>query len=395
MMMMRLMLCAILLILLIPIVSWAEDPKDEYRRIQRDLNVQKKRLENVQKKEQSVIYELRKVQSELAEIENQLNTQRKKIQGIQQKIANVQRDIRTYSSSLEKEQALLKKRLRAIQRKDVEKDVILILLSGTDIVETVRAVKYIKDISSHDYRLILAFKGSLKTLSLEQSELKRLHEELRAEEKKLTKMEESVVEKKKEREQLLANVRKEKRSYEKMVAELQDASNRMLKIIQEAERRERELRQKRRSQAKPGDKDDPSEDTGFATHKGRLPWPVQGNVVMQYGSQVDPIFNLPVFRSGVHIKTSKGASINAVHEGKVVYASEFKGYGQLVIISHGGGYHTLYGNLSKIIVKNGSDIKAQQVVGEAGESTAIGSTGLYFEVRYKGKPLDPQQWLRR
>lgn len=390
-----LILVVVFLLYSFPFSLSAEDPKEEYKRIQRDLSIQKKRLESVQKKEQSVINELRKVQGELAEIEQHLSIQKKKIQGIQQKIAKVQADIKTYSSSLQQEQSALKKRLRAIQRKDTDKDMILILLSGADISKTVRSFHYLKEISAYDYRLILAYKGSLKTLAMEQSELKRLHEELKNEEKKLTKIEESLATKKKEREQLLFNVRKEKRTYEKMVAELQDASNRLLRLIQEAERRERELRQKKRAQTKPGDTPEPADDTGFDRLKGRLPWPVHGTVAIQYGSQVDPIFNLPVFRSGIHIKANQGAPIKAVHEGKVVYANEFKGYGQLVIISHGGGYHTLYGNLSKILVKNGSEVKNHQTIGEAGESTAIGSSGLYFEVRYKGKPLDPQQWLRR
>jgi septal ring factor EnvC (AmiA/AmiB activator) len=391
----RLGLCVMLTVLCLLQGLYAADPKDEYRRIQRDLDLHKKRLENVQKKEQSVINELRKVQSELAEIEGQLSNQRKKIQGIQQKIIKVQQEIKTYSASLEREQNLLKRRLRAIQRHDAERDLALIILSGADVVQSVRAMKYLREISAYDHRLILAYKGSLKTLSVQQLELKRLHEELQAEEKKLTKMEEAATEKKKEREQLLVSVRKEKKAYEKMVAELQDASNRLLKLIQEAERRERELRQKKKAQSRPGQKDEPEEDTDFARYKGKLPWPVHGSVAMQYGSQVDPIFNLPVFRSGIHIKTAHGAAIKAVHDGKVVYASEFKGYGHLVILSHGGGYHSLYGNLSKITVKNGADVKEQQVIGEAGESNTIGASGLYFEIRYKGKPLDPQQWLRR
>lgn len=385
----------IFLLIILPTICHATDPKDEYKKIQKDLNVQKKKLESVQKKELSVINELRKVQSELSEIEKQLTTQRKKIQGIQAKISVVEKDMKTYSHNLSTQQNRLKLRLRAIQRQDHQKDMILILLSGSDIQQTARYTKYLQDISERDYELINTYKNSLKTLSIEQTELKRLHESLRAEEKKLAQLEKDLNEKKKEREQLLLNVRKEKKTYENMIAELQEASARLKKLIEETERREREARQKKRQQAKPGDKDDIDEDTNFARFKGKLPWPTQGNVVINYGSQVDPIFNLPVFRSGIHIKTSTNAPVKAVHEGRVVYASEFKGYGKLVIISHGGGYHSLYGNLSKITIKNGTDVKEQQMVGEAGDSSTIGSTGIYFEIRYKGKPLDPQQWLKR
>ena len=141
--------------------------------------------------------------------------------------------------------------------------------------------------------------------------------------------------------------------------------------------------------------DDFLEDSSFSRLKGKLPWPVSGSIAIRYGTQVDPLFNLPVFRSGIHIKASSGSNVKAVHEGKVVFADDFKGYGQLVIISHGNGYHTLYGSLSRIFLKNGAIIKDNQALGEVGESNTLGTPGLYFEVRYKGKSLDPQQWLRK
>ncbi|HIJ59659.1 MAG TPA: peptidoglycan DD-metalloendopeptidase family protein [Nitrospirae bacterium] len=376
-------------------IVMSADPKEEYKKIQRDLSLHKKKLENVEKKELSVINELNKVQSELVEIEKNLVNQRKRIQNINAMISKVEKDIKVYSTSLEMEQTRLKKRLRAIQRHDPLRDITLLIISGSDVLQTVRAIRYLKDISNLDYKLILAYKGSLKTLAIEQTELKRLHDELKKEEKKLVNIEEDLAQKKEERERLLLNVRKEKKSFEKMIADLQDASNRLQKLIQETERRERELRQKKKAQSKSGEKEESSDDSNFQKYKGKLPWPVEGTVVTHYGSQVDPIFNLPVFRSGINIKTPSGVTIKSVHEGKVVYASEFKGYGQLVIISHGGGYHTLYGNLSKITVRNGADVKEHQAIGESGESKNTGSTGLYFEIRYKGKPLDPLQWLKR
>ena len=84
-----------------------------------------------------------------------------------------------------------------------------------------------------------------------------------------------------------------------------------------------------------------------------------------------------------------------MHGGKVVFAEWFKGYGQMVIINHGDGYHTLYGSLSEIFTKVGDIIKGKQAVGRVGKSGLLTSPGLYFELRYKGKPLDPLQWLQR
>ncbi len=374
---------------------FAEKPRDEYSRIQKTLKSHKKKLESVKKVERSVLGDLRKTTAELNTIEKQLSRQRERIKRMQQNIASLQEEIKSDSAALQTHKGSLRKRLRALLMFNVEKDAVMILLSGDDISQSLRAVRYLRDISAHDYELIKRYKEDLRVLAEKESGLRKLHGELKTEEKKLAKLEADLKEKKQEREVLLANVRKEKSVYEGMIKELKDASNRLLNIIRESEKREKELRKKRSAKTKPGTKEEPQEDSDFLRLKGRLRWPVNGNVAIQYGTQVDPLFNLPVFRSGIHIKTENGSAVKAVYSGKIVFADDFKGYGQLVIVSHGSGYHTLYGNLAKIFSKNGAIIKENQTIGEVGESSTLGTSGLYFEIRYKGKPLDPQQWLTR
>jgi len=384
----------------LPSGSFAEKPHDELKRIQKDIKIHNKKLESVKKVEQSVIEDLRKTTAELGEIERQLSAQRDKIKKIQRAMASLQEEIKTDSAALQRHKSHLKKRLRALRMFNLEQDTLLVLMSGEDIAQSLRTVRYLQDISSHDYQMIQRFKSELQVLTEKESVLKKLSAELKSEEKKLSRLEDSLKDKKKERETLLVNVRKEKGVYENMIRDLKESSSRLTSIIQESERRERELRKKKVPKTKPGTKEkqkeeEPLEDSEFLRMKGKLPWPVQGSVALQYGTQVDPLFNLPVFRSGIHIKAGAGTPVRAVHDGKVVFADDFKGYGQLVIVNHGGGYHSLYGNLAKIFLKNGAIIKDNQPVGEVGESGTLGTTGLYFEVRYRGKPLDPQQWLRR
>ncbi|MEW5746420.1 MAG: peptidoglycan DD-metalloendopeptidase family protein [Nitrospirota bacterium] len=374
----------------------AEQPRDEYNRIQKDLRTQKKKLDTVRKVEQTVLEDLRKTAAELGAIEEQLTTQRRKIASLQYTIAKLQEEIKSDSAALQGHKGRLKKRLRTLLALNMDTDALLVLISGEDIAQTLRTMQYLRDIAAYDYALIRKYKEELRILAEKETGLRQLHVQLKGEEKKLSLLETSLKEKKRERETLLASVRKEKGLYENMIKELRESSNRLLRIIQEAERRERELSKKRKTKSKSGAKEEePFEDSDFLRAKGKLPWPVAGSVMISYGSQVDPLFNLPVFRSGIHIKTTDSATVRAVHEGKVVFAEDFKGYGRLVIVSHGGGYHTLYGNLSKIFSRDGAIIKDNQSIGEVGESTVLGSPGLYFEIRYKGKPLDPQQWLRR
>ncbi len=379
-----------------PSCAHAERAQEEYKRIQKNLRTHKQKLESVKRQEQSVVEELRKMNSELGEIELQLSAKRNKIKQLNSNILALQGEIASNSAVLQEHKVRLKKRLRMLAVLNVNKDALLILLGGEDFTQTLRIERDLRDVSDYDYGLIKKYKTELQILAKKNAELKTLYAALKVEENSLGKLETTLKEKKKERETLLAQVRKEKGVYENMIKELKETSNRLLSIIQETERRERESRRKRIAGTKPGKKEEEVPDNSvFRTLKGKLPWPVAGTVALQYGTQVDPIFNLPVFRSGIHVKAEIGTPVKAVYDGKVVFADQFKGYGQLIIISHGSGYHTLYGNLSKIFSKNGAIIKEYQTIGEVGESSTLGTSGLYFEIRFKGKPIDPQQWLKK
>jgi septal ring factor EnvC (AmiA/AmiB activator) len=140
---------------------------------------------------------------------------------------------------------------------------------------------------------------------------------------------------------------------------------------------------------------EPVTDKKFISAKRNLIWPIKGKVVVPFGKYIDPEFNVPVYKNGIEIKTDLGSTVNAVMGGKIVYADNFKGYGLLVILDHGGGYHTLYGQLSKIFHNTGVIIKKGSALGKTGMSSSLDTSTLYFEIRHKGKPLDPLGWLAR
>ena len=129
--------------------------------------------------------------------------------------------------------------------------------------------------------------------------------------------------------------------------------------------------------------------------KRRLPWPINGKVIVPFGKYKDPKFNITVFKNGIEIKAKEGYRPKAVAGGQVVFADWFKGYGQLLIINHGGGYHSLYGNLNEIFHETGDIIKQGTSIGKTGKSELLNVPSLYFEIRYKGKPVNPMKWLKR
>ena len=122
--------------------------------------------------------------------------------------------------------------------------------------------------------------------------------------------------------------------------------------------------------------------------QGDLDWPVAGNLRQGFnpGRTVRP--------SGIEITAPEGRPVRALHEGVVAFAGGFEGFGTLVIIEHDPGNFSLYGDLMELNVARNDRIDRGQVIGSSGTSPT-GLSGLYFELRVDGRPVDPLQWLKR
>jgi septal ring factor EnvC (AmiA/AmiB activator) len=360
--------------------AFAEDPKEEYKKIQKEIKTHKERVEKTKKIEHSILEELDGINRELSGVRAELRRYKGKRRFTEGEIHKVEAEISANKAKLEKQTDWLKRKLRVMQRYGYSGDVILMLSTSEDISQLMRRWKYIKELTVYDNKMLQAYKETLGKLSDQEGQLKALYADLKKSEEKIQANEKKITEKKKNKEMILSSVRKEKSSYEKMMKELKETSNRLLEIIRKSEETETYVAK------------------GFQALRGKLPWPVNGKIALPYGTQKDPQFKTPVFRNGIHIKAEDDAEAKAVYEGKIVFAEWFKGYGQLVIINHGEGYHTLYANLAEIFYKVGAIIKEREVIGKVGESYASGglsTSGMYFEIRYKGKPLDPMQWLKK
>ena len=136
----------------------------------------------------------------------------------------------------------------------------------------------------------------------------------------------------------------------------------------------------------------PSAPPGF---RGRLPWPTDGRIAAPFGAQVHPRFGTRTFRNGVDIEAPDGKAVQAVLAGQVIYTGWFKGYGNLIIIDHGQELYTLYAHVLDIEVREGEEVRQGQRIGTVGDTGTLAGPRLYFEVRYQGRPQDPEQWLRQ
>lgn len=128
----------------------------------------------------------------------------------------------------------------------------------------------------------------------------------------------------------------------------------------------------------------------FAALRGKLPWPLRGRIVERFGGNAGG--GQP--SQGVLIAAKGGSEVRAVSHGRVVFADWLRGYGLLMIVDHGDGYLSLYGYNETLLKDVGDWVDAGTVVATSGDSGGRPTPGLYFELRYKGKAIDPAAWLK-
>ncbi|MFO7651508.1 MAG: peptidoglycan DD-metalloendopeptidase family protein [bacterium] len=120
--------------------------------------------------------------------------------------------------------------------------------------------------------------------------------------------------------------------------------------------------------------------------RGDLPWPVKGEVIALFGSKADPKYGTRTVNRGIDIKVQWGSTVTAVDSGLVSFADRFMGYGNTVIVEHGGRRHSVYAGLAEVQVRVGERLERGQRIGASADT-------LHFEFRVSGKSADPLLFL--
>ncbi len=127
--------------------------------------------------------------------------------------------------------------------------------------------------------------------------------------------------------------------------------------------------------------------------KGHLPMPLAGRVAIGYGDYVHPRFHTRIPHPGLDIDAQLGAPVQAVFDGTVAFAGWLSGYGYTVILSHPGGFFTIYSHLDEVRAKDEEVVAQGSVIGTAGGDANRGTTGIYFELRAGDRAIDPAPWF--
>lgn len=176
--------------------------------------------------------------------------------------------------------------------------------------------------------------------------------------------------------------------FKDLLASVNAEQNRMSRVIAELEQSEKELA------GMVSDMQSSVGTSGFRARKGQLPFPTKGLVEVGFGKVVNPRFNTVTVQKGLDIRAAEGTSVASVGTGSVVFSGWLKGYGNLVIVDHGGNFHSLYAHLANSQVEVGNAVEEGETIGQVGDTGSLKGAFLYFEIRKGGQAVDPLPWLK-
>lgn len=381
-----------LLLFVSPLVLYSDTPappqddinKEKLTAIQKEIDTLRTAAGRLSEQEQSVLTVLDQYNVQL-----RIETQELQLLAIKQTTTEVQ--IKELSGkydalhkSLDQQKAYLSKRLVDAYKLG-RLNYLKLLLQVNTASDLIRSYQYVNFLAKDDSQKVEQYRSSLQDLEGTRIRLEQENRNLTRLRQDSEQAQIDLVRNREEKVRLLAAIQGEKETHLNALNELRVASVQLKKLFTPPQ-----------TVAPATVAPPPPAGTGFARMKGALDWPIRGHVLLNYGPQKHPRFGTVTVNNGIEIGANDGAEISAVADGTVVFAEWFKGYGRLVILSHPGGYYTLYAHDSQIMVARGDTVLRGQVIARAGDTGGtLNQPTVYFEIRYKDQPIDPMTWLRK
>jgi septal ring factor EnvC (AmiA/AmiB activator) len=366
----------------------------EQRKLQQteqQIREERRKAAEARARETSVLAELEQTEKRLADKQRQVTRLDARIRKAQTEVTSLRGEIRNLEGQRSEQEEALARRLLAMYKVHAQGGALPVILSGEDPVSRAVTVRHLTSLAALDARLIQEYRGTSDRLEDRRGREEARQRELASLRSDAEREQIEVDKEAAKRRTLLARVRDERAYHERMVGELTEAARRLEAFIRDLQSRQRRLAKIPPPRSVPPD----GPAVGFGTLRGRLPWPTDGRIVSAFGAQVHPRFGTRTFRNGVDIAAGEGKDVAAVYAGHVIYTGWFKGYGNLIILDHDNDYYTLYAHIAEMLVREGDDVKQGQRIGTVGDTGSLDGPRLYFEVRFQGKPQDPEQWLRQ
>ncbi|MDY5053022.1 MAG: peptidoglycan DD-metalloendopeptidase family protein [Anaerovibrio sp.] len=351
----------------------ADDLEDQLADLQRQAEEQQAKTNEASAKVESVSERLRQIQEELRVATAEYKEVKGQLDSVEDKISDNTELLQKTEADLKVKNKKLQQRVRDIYING-QISYVDVLFGAKDFADLMTRMDVLKRIIKHDYDLIMKVREEKATVENTRAQLEKDKAEAEVLVTDAQAKKAKVEDKESEQQVLLDQAIYDRDTSERMYEEIMAASQEVANMI-------------RRSHMSSAGY------SGAPAGAGGMIWPISGPITSEFGWRTHPIFGTARFHSGLDIGGDYGMPIYAAASGTVIYAGWISGYGNAVIIDHGGGVTTLYGHNDSLNVSEGENVAQGQVIAMCGSTGNSTGPHCHFEVRENGEPVSPYGYL--
>ena len=372
--------------------AYADDLDDQVQDLQGQIDSSRLEQENWQQVIEDVSAKLKQIQADLDAANARLQSIQTKQAEINAQIAQTQNEIVKMEAYLKTRQDVLNRRVRAIYMHG-QLNYLEVILGANSFSDFANRVELLKRVIRSDYNLILEIQKQKAAIEAKKAQLEEDKRQLDALAAEAEKTRQEIAKKKAEQQKVLDAAKSNKAAAAQMEQDLNAQLASVRNLIQQRLAAAEAARQAAQQQAASDDEGGGGSDDNYVQGTGAMGWPCSGPITSPFGYRTHPIFGTTIFHAGIDIGVDYGTPIHAADSGVVVYSGWISGYGNAVIIDHGGGISPLYGHNQSLAVSEGQSVSKGSVIAYAGSTGNSTGPHCHFEVDVNGSPVNPMGYL--
>lgn len=373
--MIRIMKCSIVFALILALglstYSFASGDKDKLNNVNKQINQTKETIKQNKKKENALAAEVGTIDAKIRDSEANLVKLQKELKETENSVAQARTDLENKKIEVNVQNDALNERLRAMY-KNGEVGYLEIILGSESLGDLLSNMDMIQLIYEQDADMLAQLKSQYAAIEDKKQALETAKVNLENKKQSVVAQQQALETDKKEAVAIRQQVQADTKALEALEDELLAQANQISAAIRAAS------------------------SSGTVYSGGAMAWPVpsSGRITSQYGNRIHPITKTKKMHTGLDIGAPTGSKIVAANDGTVIMSGWNGGYGNAVVIDHGGGITTLYGHNSKLMVSVGQKVTRGQQIAACGSTGNSTGPHCHFEVRINGKYTDPSPYLK-